>query len=568
MSGLLAGSYIIFGGTILASIGFTWAFCRYYEDKYDRERVATWTAVVAISSCLGIVALLPVDVLLVNSTTDNATGLKRDWATPDVVGGLQMHVKVLYIVSDLLVLLMTTMVVPFVYFYYEAFDEDEVNQAPRARALSALKYATFSFAVTFLLAILSLFVGLRDRNENIDLGWFERLATIQGAEKILFFLLGALSLAGTVVLVTYTAFGLSFLPLSMIKGRGIPPQEVADVERELATVREQIRAISAKYPAGRRPQGRDLKQLQEFQRNERLLIRRQRIIEESTTGFWSYVLSFIRPIEMILGFLGMALTLTMVFSMALTLIDRLANTFCSSCGFLIDQQRIPNPLNTILLRTSRFFPVDLVFFGIVILWFFLSTAAGIVRIGIRVLWVNIFSVKKGSTAPQGLLCMSVLLLLSLVGMNYSVTILAPQYSSFGNQYYCNHTVIDAVANVTIRDCSEHKELIVPCSLSAPAEICTPTVLSLAITSVTYNSPPMGFLLYVAQWVFIGAFVIGMAVALVKRVRRGDWDLDDEDELESEEQEGLLASSSRGLVEDATDAVRGTARRALFGSWFG
>ncbi len=106
----------------------------------------------------------------------------------------------------------------------------------------------------------------------------------------------------------------------------------------------------------------------------------------------------------------------------------------------------------------------------------------------------------------------------------------------------------------------------PCAISAPAEICTPTVLSITMSSISYNQAATGFLLYLSQWLFCASFILGLVVALVRRVRRGDWDIEDADELD-EEQEGLLSSSSRGIVEEATDAVQGTARRALFGSWF-
>ena len=477
MSGLLAGSYALLGGCSLVAVGTSTAFARYYEDKYDREKLATITTIVGISLCLAMAVLLPLDVRLVNSTTDNSTGLKRDWATPELVATLVTNVKVLYYVLYVLITLMSAMcvssrgclgndfltsgllslyltrVVPFAYFYYEALDEDEVGQTYRDRAATALKYTAFTFSVAFLLTIVSLFVGLRGRDEKIDLGWFERLATMHGAERALVFVVGILVLCGQIIQIGYTAFGLSYLPISMIKGGGIPPQEVAEVERDLAMTREKIRAIEAKYPAGRRPRGRDSTQLQEFQRTERLLIRRQRIIEDSTTGFWSYILAFLRPMEVVLGFLGLALTLTIIFSLVLSLIDRLANTFCTSCGFLIDHQRIFNPINTVLVRTSRFFPVDLIFFGLVVLWFFLASASGIVRIGVRIVWVKLFEIRKSSTAPQGLLFTAFLLMLGLLAMQYSVTVLAPQYSAFGNQQFCNNTIIDILSNITKRDCS-------------------------------------------------------------------------------------------------------------------
>ena len=79
---------------------------------------------------------------------------------------------------------------------------------------------------------------------------------------------------------------------------------------------------------------------------------------------------------------------------------------------------------------------------IIILYMFWSTTKGIISIGIRFLWVNLYRFRKAATQPQGLLAATMLLMLSLAGLSYSLTMsVAPDYSMFGGQKYVS--VVDS-----------------------------------------------------------------------------------------------------------------------------
>lgn len=70
------------------------------------------------------------------------------------------------------------------------------------------------------------------------------------------------------------------------------------------------------------------------------------------------------------------------------------------------------------------------------IYFFLATMMGIIQIGVRFLWVTLYRIKRGSTAPQGLLFSSLLLIFGLLTLNYTVTsVVAPGYAHFGSQVY-------------------------------------------------------------------------------------------------------------------------------------
>jgi LMBR1 domain-containing protein 1 len=72
----------------------------------------------------------------------------------------------------------------------------------------------------------------------------------------------------------------------------------------------------------------------------------------------------------------------------------------------------------------------------IILYMFWSTTRGIISIGIRFLWVHLYRFRRAATQPQGLLAATMLLMLSLAGLSYSLTMsVAPEYSMFGSQRY-------------------------------------------------------------------------------------------------------------------------------------
>lgn len=118
-------------------------------------------------------------------------------------------------------------------------------------------------------------------------------------------------------------------------------------------------------------------------------------------------------------------------------VDKIANAICGSqCGYVINHPKLFNPINFIFVNLSKIFPLDYMFMVCLIVYFFLATMSGIVHVGIRFLWINLYSIKKGATAPQALLVSAVLLTLSLLALNYTMTTtVAPGYAHFGSQVY-------------------------------------------------------------------------------------------------------------------------------------
>jgi len=314
--------------------------------------------------------------------------------------------------------------------------------------------------------------------------------------------------------------------LNLIKGKKSIEEEQTDVDNRLVAIRQRKLVIP------QRMSSRDLMNDPEFNHledEERVLSQRLKGIQEEGQRFVHKISAIIRPFEFLMGLLLLATTLVIIASIFLTTVDKIASSLCGSqCGYIINNRDLFNPVNYVFMKLSSIFPLDYIFMVSLILYFFLSTMTGLVHIGIRFLWVTLFRIKKGSTAPQGLLVSAILLTLSLLALNYTMTTtVAPQYAHFGSQVYCNQTVNG------VRDCTLNKQSIVPCDIYGPTDICTPTVSSTMIDSIIINTPFFGILFYASQWAFLAVFLIGFVVAVFQKPRN-NVDVDPQECVDEEE----------------------------------
>ena len=193
-------------------------------------------------------------------------------------------------------------------------------------------------------------------------------------------------------------------------------------------------------------------------------------------------------------------------SMLLTGIDKAKNSICKSkCGYILGHVNIFNPINWILVQSSKVFPVDYVLVGLLVLFFFGSSVVGIASIGIRFLWVRLFQIRSGHTPPQAMLMAVVMLTLVSLAINYSLaTMVAPQYATFGPQTFCAQPPRHPDEHP---DCTNHTEMIRPCTEFADSDaakaVCTPSFASFFLNRVTLNYPYFGAFNFWAQFAFLG-----------------------------------------------------------------
>lgn len=493
-------------------IGFGWAafaivvlvvfvFCffivRYYTDRHESEVLPTIVTVAALTLSLLALLLIPIDILSVSNKLDS--------------GG---SIKTLYYILYSCILGFAFVIIPFSYFYYEEFDEDITV---RQRIFGGLKYTIFLVVIVVILLVIGIFVFKFNADKipqdaNIH-GWVDYISkeTNRGLGAISF-AIACLAIIGYFIWMTYTAYGLSAFPIGLLKGKRHLAEEASDIQSDLESTREQKRAISSRYMTGKRMSSRDEKQLDLLKRQEKILAGRSARIETNQKGF-AKILHVCKPFVFVFGIILSLVTLLIMVSIVLTLVDKVVNSCGTKCGFFAKYRKIPNPIDLVLFNLAPYFPLDYIILGSLIAYIFFCTLSGIVRIGVRFLWVHLYNIRPRQTPPQGLLLTSVILMLALLVLNIEIMTLAPSYASFGTQtYFLNGTET-------------------PCSITAPIENCTMSQIGVFVSQIELGTSFFGNLFFYAMWAFVLAFLIGAVIACVRRKASNIEDQEDESDDE-------------------------------------
>ena len=344
----------------------------------------------------------------------------------------------------------------------------------------------------------------------------DAILTSSDGERALTFALGLLITIGTLLYLLYTAAGLGLLPVAMIKSAPSvsAPRLAENTASQLEQNRERQRQLEGRNEGREGGLGsRDRRELEALTREERTLIRRERLAAESRgqdrnwlIKAWLKIEAVLRPIKLLGGLLLMVLALLIFVSMLITGIDKAKNSVCKAhCGYLLGHVNIFQPLNWVFVKSARVFPIDYVLFLLLTMFFFSASVVGIATVGIRFLWIVLFKIRKGHTSPQALLMATVMLELIVLGINYSLPMMvAPQYATFGPQTFCDRPARHPGEQP---DCSHHHGAVKPCTELADnpvaKDVCTPSVASTFINRMTVNFPFFGLILFWAQFVFLG-----------------------------------------------------------------
>lgn len=329
---------------------------------------------------------------------------------------------------------------------------------------------------------------------------------------------------GICLYVLYTSVGLALFPISLIKTAPSisSPTLRASTARQLEANQERQRQLEGRCGGNSELlSSKDRRELDTLTREERTLIRRQRLVDEAQgegrswlMRAWFKIEAIFRPFKLLGGLLLLLIAFVTWVSMLLTAIDKAKNSVCKHrCGYILGHINVFNPVNWALVQSAKVFPVDYAIFSVLVLLFFCSSVAGISVVGIRFLWIRIFQIRKGHTSPQALLLATAMLMLIILALNYSISmVVAPQYATFGPQTFCDRS---PGTLLEWPDCSNHKDLIKPCSELAdnPAaqRVCTPSVVSTFLNRVTLNFPFFGIVFFWAQFFFLGKYAPGCKV---------------------------------------------------------
>lgn len=411
------------------------------------------------------------------------------------------------------------LIIPFTYFLYEEYDQvetEEGRQTLGSRIWGAFKYTIGFIVLIIILFLIGFFVPVgKPADGKYDLDYLRRLLHDENnGERALTFTLGLLTTLGTLLYILYTGAGLALLPIAFIKSAPSVsvPALSATTESELESNRERQRQLEGRNAGNERGlNAKDRRELDALVREERTLVRRQRLAAEASDEHsggllkgWHKIEAIFRPIKLIGGWFLLLITIIIWVSMLITGIDKAANSFCKhKCGYILAHANLFNPINAALVESSKIFPIDYVIFLLITMFFFFSSVIGIATIGIRFLWLRLFDIHKGRTSPQAMLMASVILTLITLAINYSLAMMvAPQYSHYGAQKFCDLAALPGQQP----DCSNDPNRIIPCTeiTENPSArmVCTASVASTFLDRITVNFSFFGIIDFWAQFFFL------------------------------------------------------------------
>ncbi|XP_050806749.1 lysosomal cobalamin transport escort protein LMBD1 isoform X4 [Gopherus flavomarginatus] len=361
-SELLTG-WCLFGLSLLAILAFCWVYVRKYQSRRESEVVSTITAIFALAIALITSALLPVDIFLV-SYMKNQNGTFKEWADANVKRQIEDTVLYGYYTLYSIVLFSVFLWIPFVYFYYEEKDEDDTSSCSQFQA--ALKYTLGFLMVCAVLLLIGAFVPLDVPQKRNSTEWekvkflFEELGSSHGLAA-LSFSISSLTLIGMLAAVTYTAYGMSALPLNLIKGTRSPTYERLENTEDIEEVEQRILRIKSKQCKDGRPlPTRDRRTLQQLEERLRILRRRERHLEFIEKSCWTKFRGAMRPLQIIWGVFFILVALLFTISLFLSNLDKALHSAGINSGFIILGTNLTNPLNMLLpvLQTHNMTLVD------------------------------------------------------------------------------------------------------------------------------------------------------------------------------------------------------------------
>ncbi|CAI9727329.1 Hypothetical predicted protein [Octopus vulgaris] len=523
---------------LLLILVFSTFYVRHFMSKYDSEWSSTMAAIVGLSAALVTSAIVPVDIFLVSYMKDS-DGHFREWANNSSARDHVMNsVLISYYVMYGLLTFLFFLFLPFMYFFFE--EKDDIEQPTVAtRCCGAFKYTFVFVLIAAVLLILGAFLPKRDiDNASNATDWqkIEDLLKSLGdnrGEDALSFLISSLSLLGMLAIITYTAYGMSAMPVRLIKGyRNIGKDRLA-AEQIRSVTTKNIDAIKSKYTGRRSISSRDQARISELEENRRFLERQERHLAEEQSSCLRKCLLVFRPFEIFVGVFCLLLTLLIFLSLLLTNIDKAMNSLGYKIGYALPKSTLPNPIDMILVFSQKVYPLDYIIILLIIIYLVFCSISGIRNLGIWFFCVRLYKIRPYRTTPQGMLMMNMILMLIVLSINIILFELTPQYSSFGSEVYVNTTYVPA-GN------SSSTPPVMSCNVAAPEDLCIMTRLAVLLTKFFYTMWFFGAAYYWFSWVFLAVIPIGFIIVVVRRKRSAIEGLVDHDDFEDSDDDLIHA----------------------------
>lgn len=430
-----------------------------------------------------------------------------------------------YYALYILLLVFTFLLLPFTYFYYEEEDSEDSNV--KSRTCNAFKY-TAGFIV-FFAVLLTLGLVLKKDQHNDATNWKDRLTNdFSNAEAVLSFCIGCLACVGLFAYVVYAAYGLARMPLKLMsRAKVVATLPIAsgassggrsaggdDLELSLRRNQENMQYLQSQYDLSGRPWSReDKKQMDDLRREQRRLqslrstkMRTGGSTASSRSGYvavngpqeltcWDRCWNILIPVRMVIAIPLLLVSLLLVVSLTLTVIDKLMHSTCgASCGYSLLSTHIVNPIDAGLKGLAKAFPIDCLLFAALVIYIFFATISGVVGLGVRICVFKLYSIQKTRTMPNAYLMAAWLFQLMVLALNMETLTIAPTYAAFGNQFYLNTTSGERVS------CDEDLIGVVP-------HTCIQTQIGKFINTMSVETPFFSVILFYGNLAFLAFFLL-------------------------------------------------------------
>ena len=355
---VLASGWIPFLVVLGLALLFSTVYLAYYRSVVARERSLSslLVSVLALALTLLSTILVPADVCLV-SMMKNADGSWADWAANATVrADLEHSVLYAYYAFYSFSLFFAFLVLPMTYFFHlegvqtqdgtlEDLGDVQEYESFGTKLCRALKYEALVVILLASLIAVGIFAPVgpvppSPIPHNYSSSSLYELDEVIGQEfkggragTVVVFLLNTLNVVGMVLLVLYTGYGMSSLPIGMIRGSHSVRREQALVNRSLEDLEEQITAIRA------RNEGQEhnmpvfeRSHLERLEQQARLLRRTSHNLEQRARSCLNRIFGLLRPFQMFFGLFFLCLGFLIFVSLLLTSIDKAMHSDGASSG--------------------------------------------------------------------------------------------------------------------------------------------------------------------------------------------------------------------------------------------
>lgn len=496
--------WLVLGGAMLGLLLMSYVIYHYFTDPNESYTLAVIAVVSSLTTSILCTLLIPVDIYVISEGDITSEALH--------VTISQNHVKTAYMTLFSALLFLAFVLVPYAYFYGEDRERGDFDEKYHSRNQCCGAFRSTAFFIGFVMVLLVVSLNFRPgHTETLN----QALSSQDNAGKFvgdlldldhnglnaISFSIACLTCFGIIGWVFYTAYGMAAMPFDWLRGKQTASEQRQDLEENIAQIREKYRTIQSKYAAREdgsldlsRMKAADRKELNRLQREHKSLMQHNyqlQEIEQKAGAIIPALLQCLVPFRWVIGMSMMCISLLIVSSLFITLVDRLLHSTCGlACGFTLSERQIYNPTDEIFLRLSRIFPVDFIILSILVLYIFTTSVFGIISLGIRILCFQAYALRVRKSLPQALLVLCNVVSHILLALCMALLTIAPNYTSFGSQ------------TVSLEDgspgwCSmERKETRAACQISVISAFFTRIAIAMPLFSVAY---------YFANWAFVVVF---------------------------------------------------------------